>query len=53
LKDEIDKAVAARDAGKAEQLQQQLANERKKLKAELGERKEQVRTAGKGGAANR
>jgi hypothetical protein len=50
LKDEIDKAVVAGDAGKAEQLQQQLANERKKLQAELGERKEHVRTAGKGGA---
>ena len=43
LRDEIAKAAAAGDAEKAETLQQQLVNERKKLQAELEEKKEQVR----------
>jgi septin family protein len=42
LQDEIGKA-AADDVEKVETLQQQLVNERKKLQAELEEKKEQVR----------
>ncbi len=45
LRDEITKATAAGDGEKAELLQQQLVNERKKLQAELEEKKEQVRQA--------
>jgi hypothetical protein len=45
LRDEIEKAAAADDAEKVELLQQQLVNERKKLQAELEEKKEQVRHA--------
>ena len=47
LRDEIAKAAAAGEAEKVETLQQQLVNERKKLQAELEEKKEQVRQ-GKG-----
>ena len=43
LRDEIAKAAAAGDSEKAELLQQQLVKERKKLQAELEEKKEQVR----------
>jgi hypothetical protein len=43
LRDEITKAAAAGDAEKVETLQQQLVKERKKLQAELEEKKEQVR----------
>jgi septin family protein len=43
LRDEIAKAAAAGEAEKVETLQQQLVNERKKLQAELEEKKEQVR----------
>ena len=45
LRDEIAKAAAAGDSEKAETLQQQLVKERKKLQAELEEKKEQVRQA--------
>jgi len=43
LKYEI--AKVARDFEKVEALQQRLVNERKKLQAELEEKKEQVRSA--------
>jgi hypothetical protein len=43
LKDEIAGAGAAGDFEKAEKLQEQLVAERKKLQAELEEKKEQVR----------
>ena len=43
LKDEIAKATAAGDAEKMEQLQQQLAQERKKIQSDLEDRKELVR----------
>ena len=43
LRDEIAKAAAAEDSEKVESLQQQLVSERKKLHAELEEKKEQVR----------
>jgi hypothetical protein len=43
LKDEIGKLAAAGDFEKVETLQQQWVNERKKLQAELEEKKEQVR----------
>jgi len=46
LQDEIARAGAAGDAEKVEQLQQQWVAERKKLQAELEERKEQVRRGG-------
>jgi hypothetical protein len=46
--DEITRAIAAGDAQKAEQLRQQLVSERKSLQAELEEKKEKVRAAGKG-----
>jgi len=45
LKDEIAKAGAAGDFEKAGKLQEQLVSERKKLQAELEEKKEQVRRA--------
>jgi len=45
LRDEITKVAAAGDAEKVELLQQQLVKERKKLQAELEEKKEQVRQA--------
>jgi septin family protein len=45
LRDEIVKAAAAGDAEKVEVLQQQLVKERKKLQAELEEKKEQMRHA--------
>ena len=43
LKDEIAKLAAAGDFEKVEKLQQQLVNERKKLQAELEEKKDRVR----------
>ncbi len=43
LKDETAKVAAAGDFEKVEALQQQLVNERKKLQAELVEKKERVR----------
>jgi hypothetical protein len=43
LKDEIEKAANAGDAEKMEQAQQRLVEERKKLQAELEERKESLR----------
>ncbi|MGA2029597.1 MAG: hypothetical protein ABSG87_05965 [Verrucomicrobiota bacterium] len=43
LKDEIMKFTAAGDFKKVETLQKQLASERKKLQAELEEKKENVR----------
>jgi hypothetical protein len=43
LRGEIDKVAVAGDFEKVEKLQQQLVNERKKLQAELGEKKERVR----------
>jgi hypothetical protein len=45
LKDEIGKAAAANDFEKAEKLREQLVVERKKLHAELEEKKEQIRLA--------
>jgi hypothetical protein len=45
LNGEIDKAVGAADAEKAEELRQQLARERKSLQAELEEKKEKVRNS--------
>ena len=43
LKDETAKVSAAGDFEKVEALQQQLVNERKKLQAELEEKKDRVR----------
>ncbi|MCS7337746.1 MAG: DUF3435 domain-containing protein [Verrucomicrobiae bacterium] len=43
LKDQIAKAVGAGDYLKAQELEQQLVNERKKLQAELEAKKEAVR----------
>jgi len=43
LKDEMAKVSAAGDMEKVETLQQQLVNERKKLQAELEEKKDRVR----------
>ena len=43
LKDEMAKVSAAGDLEKVETLQQQLINERKKLQAELEEKKDRVR----------
>ncbi len=43
LKGEIDKAVASGEAEKAEELQKQLAHERKALQAELESKKDGVR----------
>ncbi|MGD0745024.1 MAG: hypothetical protein ABSA45_07700 [Verrucomicrobiota bacterium] len=43
LKDETAKVAATGDVEKVETLQQQLVNERKKLQAELEEKKERVR----------
>ena len=45
LRDEIAKAAEAGDSGKAEALQQQLVNERKKLQADLEGKKERMRQA--------
>ncbi len=44
LKEEIAKAAAGGDADKLAELEQQLANERKKLQTDLEEKKDQVRT---------
>jgi hypothetical protein len=43
LKDEIAKAAAQGDYEATEKLEQQLAGERRKLQAELEEKKEQIR----------
>jgi hypothetical protein len=43
LKDDLNKAIAGEDAEKPELLRQQLVIERKKLQAELEEKKEKVR----------
>jgi len=43
LKSAIDKAAAEGDIALAEELEQQLASERRKLQAELEEKKEAVR----------
>ena len=43
LKDELNKAAAAGDVEKMEQLQKQLVHERAKIQAELEEKKEAVR----------
>jgi hypothetical protein len=45
LRDEIAKAAETGDGDKMAELEQQLANERKKLQAELEEKKEQIRNA--------
>lgn len=45
LKDEMAKVSAAGDFEKAEALRQQLANERKKIQADLEEKKNAVRRA--------
>jgi DNA-binding MarR family transcriptional regulator len=45
LKDEIAKLTAAGDPEKVEATRQQLAHERKKLQAELEDKKARVRTA--------
>jgi hypothetical protein len=45
MKDEIAKLAAADDHEKVEATRQQLANERKKLQAELEEKKEKIRAA--------
>lgn len=47
LKSEIAKAAVQGDFESLEKLEQQLAAERKKLQAELEEKKEQVRQRGK------
>ena len=43
LKEEMEKAAAAGDFEKMEQLEKELVNERKKIQAELDEKKEKVR----------
>jgi len=43
LKDDVNKAVETGDFAKVEQLQQQLVVDRKKLQAELEEKKEEIR----------
>ena len=43
LQDEIARATNAGDFEKAEQFQQQLVNERKAIRAELEDKKEQIR----------
>jgi len=47
LKDEIGKAAVQGDYEAMEKLEQQLAAERRKLQAELEEKKEEVRQRGK------
>jgi len=49
LKDEIAAAAAAGDFEKATQLEQRLVNERKALRAELEEKKDALRSGGRGG----
>lgn len=44
LKDDIDKATFAGEAKKAEELQRQLVEDRKKLQGELEEKKDRVRS---------
>ena len=46
LKDEITTAASAGDFEKVDALQQQLVNERKKLQAELEDKKEQIHKGG-------
>ena len=46
LKDQIAQAAGADDFEKMEKLEQELAGERKKLQAELEEKKERVRQGG-------
>lgn len=46
LKSDIARAVAAGDLVEAETLEQQLVSEKRKLQAELEEKKEQIRNAG-------
>ncbi|MGA2870568.1 MAG: hypothetical protein ABSF34_15580 [Verrucomicrobiota bacterium] len=45
MKDEIAKLTAAGELEKVETVQQQLAGERKKLQAELEDKKEKIRSA--------
>ena len=45
LKDELNKAAAAGEAEKFEQLQKQLVHERAKIQSELEDKKESVRQA--------
>lgn len=45
LKGEIDKATATGDTESAEKLQRQLVDDRKKLQAELEDKKDQVRNS--------
>ena len=47
LKDEIRRVAESGEFEKAEQTEQQLVNERKKLQAELEEKKDKVRSGGK------
>jgi len=47
LKDELAKAAARVDFEAYEQLEKQIGSERKTLRAELEEKKQQVRLAGK------
>ena len=46
FKDQISKAAIEGDPAKIEELEQRLASERKKLQAELEEKKDQVRQNG-------
>ena len=47
LKDEIAKAAAGADFEKTQQLEAQLVNERKKLQAELEDKKDKIRERAK------
>ena len=47
LKGELAKAVEKRDGEEYQQIEKQLVSERKKFQAELEEKKEAVRSAGK------
>ena len=47
LQGDIDKAQASGDFENADELRRHLSSERKSLQAELAEKKEQVRAAGK------
>ena len=46
LRDEVVQAGAAGEFDKVDQLQQQLVNERKSLRAELEEKKDKIRSSG-------
>lgn len=48
LRDQVSHAAAAGELEKAQQLEQQLITERRKLQAELEEKKEAVRNPGAG-----